>query len=158
MVSLIVAHARQFVIGYNGDMPWHLPNDLKHVKTLTTGQTIVMGRKTFDTLKKALPNRKNVVLTSNTSYEKPDATVIHNIEDIKSLEGEVFIFGGATIYEQTMHLVNTMYITYIDEHFGGDTFFPEYDLSDWDIVEKVSGQVDDKNKYPHTFYKLVRRS
>src|SRR5699024_5002308 len=140
MVSLIVAHARQFVIGYNGDMPWHLPNDLKHVKTLTTGQTIVMGRKTFDTVKKALPNRKNVVLTSNTSYEKPDATVIHNIEDIKTREDEVFLFGEATISELTMHLVDTMYITYIAEHFGRDTFFPEYVLSDWDIVEKVYGQ------------------
>src|SRR5699024_12617867 len=106
-----------FVISYKVDMPWHLHNDLKHVMTLTTGQTIVMGRKTFDTLGKALPNRKNVVLTSSTLYEKPDATVIHNIEDIKSLEVEVFIFGGATIYEQTMHLVDTMYITYIDEHF-----------------------------------------
>src|SRR5699024_2030325 len=130
MVSLIVAHARQFVIGYNGDMPWHLPNDLKHVKTLTTGQTIVMGRKTFNTLKNSISNHKYVFLMFNYSYLKSDAILIYNIVEIKSLEVYDFIFCGATIYKLTMYLVDTMYITYIDEHVGGNTFFPDYDLSD----------------------------
>lgn len=157
MVALIVAHAHQNVIGYRGDMPWSLPNDLKHVKALTTNQTIVMGRKTFDTLGRPLPNRRNVVLTSDKNYKREGVDVIHSLDDIEALDGQVFIFGGATIYEQTMHLVDEMYVTVIEESFGGDTFFPSYDLSEWEIVSEEKGQVDEKNKHPHTFYHLVRR-
>lgn len=156
MVSLIVAHAKQNVIGYKGDMPWNLPADLKHVKALTTGHTIVMGRKTFDTLKKPLPNRKNVVLTSNKDFSHDGVEVIHTIDDIKNLGGKVFIFGGATIYQQTMHLVDEMHVTVIEETFGGDTFFPDYDTDTWTVADKTAGQIDDKNRYPHTFYRLTR--
>ena len=95
MVSLIVAHARQNVIGFMGDMPWSLPADLKHLKELTTGNTIVMGRQTFETLKKPLPNRRNVVLTSNQNFSAEGFDVIHSIEEIESLPGKVFIFSAA---------------------------------------------------------------
>lgn len=157
MVALIVAHANQNVIGFNGDMPWSLPDDLKHVKKLTTNQTIVMGRKTFDTLGRPLPNRTNVVLTSDKNYQRDGVEIIHHIDEIEKLPGKVFIFGGATIYEQTMHIVDEMYVTVIEETFGGDTFFPSYNLSEWEIKDVEKGVVDDKNKYPHTFYHLVRR-
>src|SRR5690625_4208722 len=109
LVSLIVAHARQNVIGFNGDMPWSLPVDLKRLKSLTTGNTIVMGRRTFETLGRPLPNRKNVVLTTNKNFKADGITVIHSIDEIKNLEGKVFIFGGSTIYEQTMHLVDEIF-------------------------------------------------
>ena len=128
MVSLIVAHANQNVIGFKGDMPWSLPADLKGLKKHTTGNTIVMGRKTFETLGRPLPNRRNVVLTTDGNFKAEGVDVIHSIDDIKDLSGKVFIFGGSTIYEQTMHLVDEMYITVIDETFAGDTFFPVYDL------------------------------
>lgn len=157
MVSLIVAHARQNVIGFKNKMPWHLPNDLKHVKELTSGNTIVMGRKTYESLGKALPNRKNVVLTRSKDLKFPDADVIHDIEDIQNLDGEVFIFGGANIYKETMHLTQEMHITVIEENFAGDAFFPDYNLDEWDVVNKTKGTTDDKNILPHTFLHLRRK-
>lgn len=157
MVSLIVAHARQNVIGFNGDMPWSLPADLKKLKNLTTGNTIVMGRKTFETLQKPLPNRKNVVLTTNKNFSADGVEVIHSIEEIKHLEGKIFIFGGSTIYNQTMHLIDEMFVTVIDETFAGDTFFPAYDINSWTVEAKTEGIQDDKNRYPHTFYQLTRK-
>lgn len=156
MVSLIVAHANQNVIGFKGDMPWSLPADLKGLKKHTTGNTIVMGRKTFETLGRPLPNRRNVVLTTDENFKAEGVDVIHSIDDIKDLSGKVFIFGGSTIYEQTMHLIDEMYITVIDETFAGDTFFPAYDLNDWTIESSEEGIADDKNRYPHKFLHLTR--
>lgn len=157
MVSLIVAHAKQNVIGFKNKMPWHLPNDLKTVKRLTTGNTIVMGRKTYESLGRALPNRTNVVLSRNKDLSYPDATVIHTIEEIKNLPGKVFIFGGANIYRETCELVDEMFITSIEEVFAGDTFFPDYDLNEWDIISREKGNVDDDNIYPHEYLHLKRK-
>ncbi|KIH71980.1 dihydrofolate reductase [Salinicoccus roseus] len=158
MVSLIVCHAEQNVIGFKNKMPWHLPNDLKHVKKLTQGNTIVMGRKTFDSLGRPLPNRRNVVLTRNSDFDAEGIDVIHEVADIKELEGEVFIFGGSGVYNQTMDLVDEMHITRIHETFGGDTFFPEYDESEWELVSSEEGIIDDKNRYPHEFLHFRRRT
>ncbi|OZT78002.1 dihydrofolate reductase [Salinicoccus roseus] len=158
MVSLIVCHAEQNVIGFKNKMPWHLPNDLKHVKKLTQGNTIVMGRKTFDSLGRPLPNRRNVVLTRNRDFDAEGIDVIHEVADIKELEGEVFIFGGSGVYDQTMDLVDEMHITRIHETFGGDTFFPEYDESEWELVSSEEGIIDDKNRYPHEFLHFRRRT
>lgn len=158
MVSLIVCHAEQNVIGFKNKMPWHLPNDLKHVKKLTQGNTIVMGRKTFDSLGRPLPNRRNVVLTRNRDFDAEGIDVIHEVADIKELEGEVFIFGGSGVYDQTMDLVDEMHITRIYETFGGDTFFPEYDESEWELVSSEEGIIDDKNRYPHEFLHFRRRT
>lgn len=157
MVSLIVAHAKQNVIGFKNKMPWHLPNDLKHVKKLTTGNTIVMGRKTYDSLGRALPNRTNVVLSRNKELSYPDATVIHSVDEIKNLPGKVFIFGGANIYRETKDLVNEMFITSIEEVFAGDTYFPDYDLENWDVVSREKGNVDENNIYPHEYLHLKRK-
>lgn len=157
MVSLIVCHADQNVIGFKNKMPWHLPVDLKHVKKLTEGNTIVMGRKTFESLGRPLPNRRNVILTRNDDYEAEGADIIHDIEEIKNLPGKIFIFGGSGIYHQTMDLVDEMYITRIHETFAGDTFFPDYDLNGWEVAGRQEGTVDGKNKYPHEFLKLTRK-
>ena len=156
MVALIVAHAKQNVIGFNGDMPWSLPADLKRLKKLTTGNTIVMGRRTYETLGRPLPNRRNVVLTANKDFTAEGIDVIHSIDEIKELPGKVFIFGGSTIYRQTMHLVGEMYITVIDEQFAGDTFFPDYDLDEWTVESHEDGTIDSKNIYPHRFLHLTR--
>ena len=138
-------------------MPWHIPNDLKYVKELTSGNTIVMGRKTYESLGKALPNRRNVVLTRNKTLKLPDADVIHSIDDINKLDGKVFIFGGSRIYEETMHLVDEMFITVIEERFAGDAFFPDYNPDEWDIISETKGTMDDKNIFPHTFLHLRRK-
>lgn len=128
MKSIIVCHDQNRVIGIDNKMPWHLPNDLKRVKALTTGNTIVMGRKTFESLGKPLPNRRNVVLTTNPSFEHEGVDVIHSLDEIDQLEGHIFIFGGQGLYEQMMDRVDDMYVTVIEDKFQGDAFFPSIRL------------------------------
>ncbi|WP_414053709.1 dihydrofolate reductase [Macrococcus equi] len=157
MLSLIVCHDQNRVIGFENKMPWHLPNDLKRVKELTTGNTIVMGRKTYESLGKALPNRRNVVLTRDTDFKPGDADVIHTLEEIASLDGHVFIFGGQNLYEQTINLVHDMYVTVIEEKFPGDAFFPEYTFEEFTVDSIEEGTLDEKNLIPHHFMHLVRK-
>jgi len=157
-LSILVAHDQQRVIGVNNQLPWHLPSDLKHVKALTTGHTLVMGRSTFESIGKPLPNRRNVVLTRNKSFQHEGVDVIHSIEDIYKLPGHVFIFGGQTLFEAMIDNVDDMYITVIEDKFNGDTFFPPYTFKTWNIVSSIEGKLDDKNKIPHTFLHLTRKS
>ncbi|MEZ7609616.1 dihydrofolate reductase [Staphylococcus capitis] len=157
-LSILVAHDKQRVIGYQNQLPWHLPNDLKHVKQLSTGHTLVMGRKTFESIGKPLPNRRNVVLTNNHSFKHEGVDVIHSIEEINDIPGQVFIFGGQTLFEEMIDKVDDMYITVVDGKFQGDTFFPPYTFEDWKVESSVEGQLDEKNTIPHTFLHLVRRN
>lgn len=157
MLSIIVCHDQNRVIGYKNNMPWHLPNDLKRLKALTTGNTIVMGRKTYESLGKALPNRRNVVITRDESFKPNDADVIHSIEEINALEGHVYIFGGQNLYEQTIDMVEDMYITVIENKYPGDAFFPEYTFEDFTVESIEEGALDEKNIVPHHFMHLVRK-
>lgn len=156
MISLIVAYARHQVIGKDGVMPWHLPADLKHVKELTTGKTIVMGRKTFESLGKPLPNRRNVVLTRNQDFQADGVDVVHTKEEVLAL-GDVIIFGGSEVYKQFLDVVDRLYITEIDLETEGDTFFPEWNRAAFTVVDKRDGIVDEKNLYPHAFYVYERK-
>lgn len=156
-LSILVAHDQQRVIGYKNALPWHIPNDLKHVKQLSTGHTFVMGRKTFESIGKPLPNRKNVVLTRDNNFKPDGVEVIHTIDDIYNLEGHVFIFGGQTLFEVMIDKVDDMYITVVDGKHQGDTFFPPYTFEDWTVVSSEEGQLDEKNTIPHTFLHLVRK-
>ncbi|EHJ06759.1 dihydrofolate reductase [Staphylococcus simiae] len=156
-LSILVAHDMQRVIGFENQLPWHLPNDLKHVKQLSTGHTLVMGRKTFDSIGKPLPNRRNVVLTSNPNFNVEGVDVIHSLDEIKDLPGHVFVFGGQTLFEEMIDEVDDMYITVIEGKFRGDTFFPPYTFEDWEVESSIEGQLDDKNTIPHTFLHLVRK-
>lgn len=156
MISLIVAYAKNQVIGKDGDMPWHLPADLKNVKELTTGKTIVMGRKTFESIGKPLPNRRNVVLTRSRDFHPEGVVVVHTKEEVMAL-GDVIIFGGAEIYRQFLDVVDRLYITEIDLETEGDTFFPQWDREAYTMVDKREGIVDEKNQVPHTFYTFDRK-
>ncbi len=156
-LSILVAHDQQRVIGYKNALPWHIPNDLKHVKQLSTGHTLVMGRKTFESIGKPLPNRKNVVLTRDNNFKPDGVEVIHTIDDIYNLEGHVFIFGGQTLFEVMIDKVDDMYITVVDGKHQGDTFFPPYTFEDWTVSSSEEGQLDEKNTIPHTFLHLVRK-
>lgn len=156
-LSILVAHDQQRVIGYKNALPWHIPNDLKHVKQLSTGHTLVMGRKTFESIGKPLPNRKNVVLTRDNNFKPDGVEVIHTIDDIYNLEGHVFIFGGQTLFEVMIDKVDDMYITLVDGKHQGDTFFPPYTFEDWTVASSEEGQLDEKNTIPHTFLHLVRK-
>ena len=143
-LSILVAHDQQRVISYKNALPWHIPNDLKHVKQLSTGHTLVMGRKTFESIGKPLPNRKNVVLTRDNNFKPDGVEVIHTI-------------GGQTLYEVMIDKVDDMYITVVDGKHQGDTFFPPYTFEDWTVVSSEEGQLDGKNTIPHTFLHLVRK-
>ena len=156
MISLIVAYAKGQVIGKDGDMPWQLPADLKNVKELTTGKTIVMGRKTFESIGKPLPNRRNVVLTRSRDFHPEGVDVVHTKEEVMAL-GDVIIFGGAEIYRQFLDVVDRLYITEIDLETEGDTFFPEWDREAYTMVDKREGIVDEKNQVAHTFYTFDRK-
>lgn len=153
MISLIVAMDNNCLIGKENDLPWRLPADLQYFKQTTTGHTIVMGRKTFESIGKPLPNRNNVILTGNKDYHHEGVKVIHSIDELVSLEGEseLFVIGGATVYEQTMHVATRLYVTHIDEVFEGDTYFPEIDSSVWREVSRKQGVKDEKNPYAYYF-------
>ncbi len=153
MISLIVAMDNNRLIGKENDLPWRLPADLQYFKQTTTGHTIVMGRKTFESIGKPLPNRSNVILTGNKDYYHEGVKVIHSVDDLMSLEeeSELFVIGGATVYEQTMNVATRLYVTHIEEAFEGDTYFPEIDSSVWKEVSKKQGVKDEKNPYVYYF-------
>ena len=133
-LSIIVAMSSNRAIGINNTLPWHLTEDLKHFKSLTTGHTIIMGRKTYESIGKPLPNRRNIVVSRNLDTFYDDVEIVHSLEDafsISSNDEEVFIIGGSNIYEQSLNLVEYLYITEIAKAFEGDAFFPEIDKSLW---------------------------
>ena len=133
-LSIIVAMSSNRAIGINNTLPWHLSEDLKHFKSLTTGHTIIMGRKTYESIGKPLPNRRNIVVTRNLNTFYDGVEIVHSLEDafsISSNDEEVFIIGGSNIYEQSLNLVKHLYITEITKAFEGDAFFPEIDKSLW---------------------------
>ena len=122
------------VIGANNTLPWHISEDLKHFKSLTTGHTIIMGRKTYESIGRPLPNRRNIVISRNTEASYEGAEVVHSIEDAFSIcknDNEVFVIGGSNIYEQALSLVDYVYITEIKKSFSGDAFFPEINKQMW---------------------------
>lgn len=161
MLSIIVAVAKNNVIGKDNKLIWHLPEDLKRFKELTNGKTIIMGRKTFESLGKVLPNRKHIVITRDKkwSYNNENVMAINSIEDLKELienDEENFVIGGATIYEALMPYVSKMYVTEIDEEFEGDTYFPEI-TDEWKVQERIKGLTDEKNPYTYEYVTYVRK-
>ena len=162
MISFVVAMDQNRVIGFNNDMPWHLPNDLQHFKNITTGHTIVMGRKTFDSIGRVLPNRKHIVLTRSEQSFPEEVEVVRNTDEIlqyaKDHEAEeIFIIGGGELFKQMMPYVDKMYITLIEESFEGDVFFPEFDESEWELIEKEKGEKDERNPYNYYFLTYERK-
>lgn len=131
MISLIVAHDQNRAIGYENDMPWHLPGDLAYFKKMTMGKPIIMGRKTFESIGRALPGRTNIVITRNPAYEAANIMTVSSLEAALEvatpLHDEVMIIGGGHIFEQSLALAKRLYITEIDHAFNGDTYFPAYE-------------------------------
>lgn len=159
IVSIIVAIGENHAIGKNNQLLWHMPNDLKHFKDITSGRTIIMGRKTFDSVGKPLPRRRNIVVTRQDIII-PGCEVVKSIEDGLALckdEDEVFIGGGAEIYKLAMHLTDRIYLTIIHKSFDADTFFPEIDKLEWKEVKQENFEPDEKNPLPYSFITLERR-
>lgn len=145
MLSIIVAVAKNNVIGKDNKLLWHISEDLKRFKKLTIGHTIIMGRKTFDSLGRVLPNRKHVVLSHNPDFKVQDENVeiVHSIDDIKKYidsSEENFVIGGAMIYNLLMPYVTKLYITEIDKNFDGDSIFPKIDLEKWKEISRVKSE------------------
>ncbi|MFC7320641.1 dihydrofolate reductase [Halobacillus campisalis] len=163
MISFVFAMDKNRLIGKDNDLPWHIPRDFKFFKDTTWGQTIIMGRKTFESFGKPLPERKHIILTSDENYEVEDCEIIHSIDDIIRLnesypDVEWFVIGGSVLFEKMQPFADRMYMTYIDHEFEGDTFFPEYEEADWHLVEEKKGIKDEKNPYDYYFriYDRVR--
>ena len=160
-VSLIVAMDKNRVIGRNNDIPWRIPNDWQYVKKMTTGHSIILGRKNFESIGRALPNRRNIVLTRDRSFSFPGCEIAHSKEEALALcndEAEVFIFGGEEIYNMFLSDVEKMYITKIEHVFEGDTFFPEVDFTEWEECSREKGIKDEANPYDYYFHVYERRN
>jgi len=160
MISLIVAVDSQYLIGKNNQLPWHLPADLKHFKTLTTGNTIIMGRKTYQSIGKPLPNRRNIVVTRNKNFTAEGCEITDNLQEACKLcnaSNEIFVIGGSEIFKEAIHFVNRLYVTHIDAAFEGDTFFPEIDFQKWQKVEEFVFEADTKNLYNYSFVTYERK-
>ena len=158
IVSIVVAIAENNAIGKNNQLLWHLPADLKHFRLITTGHTVIMGRKTYDSVGKPLPNRRNIIITRQDIIIE-GCEVVKSIEDALALcaEEEVFIVGGAEIYRQAMHLTDRIYLTIVHQKFEADSFFPEINYNEWRETEREDHQPDEKNKLPYSFITLNRR-
>jgi dihydrofolate reductase len=161
-VTLIAAVANKNVIGNNNSLIWHLPEDLKHFKKLTTGHAVIMGRKTYQSIGKPLKERKNIIITRHKKFEAPDCFIAHSLEEALEMaknEKEVFIAGGSEIYQQSINLpqVKKMHITRVFAEFQGDAFFPVIDCEKWQIVERQDREPDEKNQYPYAFLVYERK-
>lgn len=156
MLSIVVAKAKNNIIGKDNKIIWNLPEDLKHFKELTTGHTIIMGRKTFESLGGVLPNRKHIIFSQNPDFKvnNENVEVVHSLLQIQDLiegEEETFVIGGAMIYNFLMPYVKKMYVTEINEEFDGDSFFQKINENTWKEVNREKGIKDEKNNLDYEF-------
>ncbi len=161
MLSIIVAVAKNNVIGKDNKLIWHIPADLKHFKEITSGHTIIMGRKTFESLGRVLPNRKHVILCNDMelNIENENVEVLEDVSMVKKYaddEEENFVIGGATIYRLLMPYADKLYITHINQEFDGDVTFPEINKDEWKVVSREKGITDEQNPYDYEFVNYER--
>ncbi len=152
--------AENRVIGVNNTLPWRLPADLKHFRQLTTGHAVIMGRRNYESIGKPLPNRTNIVVTQNPHYQAPGCIVVHSIDEAlrrAANDPEIFIIGGAKIYEQTLDRANRLYLTLVHATVSGDTYFPEFNRAQWIEREKEWHEADEKNSYAYSFITFDRQ-
>lgn len=163
-IAMIAAMAKNRVIGKDNGMPWHLPADLKHFKSVTLGKPVIMGRKTYASIGKALPGRTNIVITRSTDFRPADAHVvaspdeaIHFAQQHCSDADEIMVIGGGTIYSALLPRADRLYLTFIDAEIDGDTRFPDYDSeSQWQVTASEQHDADDKNPYAYQFVTLEK--
>lgn len=161
VLKILVATDEKGVIGKNNTLIWHLPADLKRFKELTTGQVVVMGRKTYESIGRPLPNRINIVITRQNDFQAEGVIIVHSLEEAilkaKSLHrGDTFIIGGAEIYNLALPLVDEIELTLLHDIFDGDAFFPKIDTNIWKLVSSERGLTDEKNPYQYSFQSFKR--
>ena len=165
-IALICAMARNRVIGRGNALPWRLPVDMKHFRALTTGHVLLMGRKTFESLGRPLPNRTNIVITGQRDYAAEGALVAHSLDDalalatkhVSSDSPEIFVIGGENLYAQMLPRADRLYITLVETEAEGDAWFPHFDHDQWQECERRVHPADDKNPYACVFSVLERKT
>lgn len=161
MISIVVSASDNHVIGSDGELPWYLPADLRHFRRITMGHTVVMGRKTFDSimarLGHPLPDRRNVVVTRDPAFAYDGVTVIHDVRSLSEIAGDVFVIGGGEIYRQTIDQTDTLYVTEVHASIQGDVTFPAIDPHVWREISRETHTRDDKNQYDYDFVTYERR-
>ncbi|MCB5223582.1 MAG: dihydrofolate reductase [Candidatus Cloacimonadaceae bacterium] len=157
-LSIIVAVDRNMLIGKNGTLPWHIPEDLRYFKQKTMGHPILMGKNTWLGLQGPLPGRLNLVLTRDKDFQAQGATVCHSVEDCLCHcdEGECFITGGAQVFRLFLPLISKIYLTRIEAEFEGDAYFPEFNLEEWELIK--SKELLSKTGYKLTFNEYIRKA
>ncbi len=161
MLSLIAAIGENRELGYKNKLLWHLPDDLKRFRELTTGHTIIMGRKTFESIGKALPLRKNIIITRQKNYVAPLCFLASSLEDALQLakdDGEVFVIGGAEVYRSALPLASKMYLTQVNKKCEADVFFPYFEGLDWRILRKEDHNADPQHPFSFSFFEYERIS
>ena len=159
-ISIIVATSQNNVIGKDNQLIWRLSDDLKRFKALTTGHHIIMGRKTFDSIGKALPNRTSIIITRQADYKAEGCIVVNSLEEALEkvpTDQEAFIVGGGTIYKEMMDKADKLYLTLVHNKFEGDTFFPKIDDKIWKSVKREDHMPNEKNTYAYSFIDYVRK-
>ena len=157
IISLIAAMGKNRIIGKNNSLPWKLPEDMKRFRELTQGKPVVMGRKTFESIGKLLPNRKNIIITHDKNYKIKDCVVVNSINSaLKAAKGskEIMIIGGEQIFREFLPMANKMHLTIIEEDFDGDAYFPEYNKNEWKEVKREEHKTE---KYKFVFVDLERK-
>ena len=159
IISIIAAVADNMVIGNNNSLPWNLPADLDYFKKNTLNKPVIMGAKTFESIGKVLPDRKNIILSFDIDYKAEGCIVATSIESALKEVGEneeVMIAGGASVYKQFLPLANKLYLTFIHHDFDGDTYFPEFDIKQWKEIKRIDNKADEKNPYSYSFVILEK--
>lgn len=162
MITIIAAIAKNNALGKNNDLIWHLPADLKRFKRVTTGHHIIMGRNTFESIGKALPNRTTIIITRNEEYVKEGCLIANSVEEALEMaqdDEQIFIIGGAQIYKYTIehNFADILDITLVHHEFEADAFFPEIDTNIWERVEREDFIADEKNKFDYSFIRFKKR-
>ena len=160
IISLIAAMDRNRIIGKNNALPWSMPADLKHFRDLTRGKPIIMGRKTFESIGRPLPDRINIIITRDQAYRAPGCVVVHTTDAALQAAGdapEVMVIGGGEIFSMFLGRSERMYLTYIDADFEGDARFPKYAADEWQETEREPHDADTTNPHPYTFVILERK-
>ena len=159
--SIVVAVARNGVIGRDNRLPWKLPKDLAYFKRVTMGHPVVMGRRTWQSIGKALPGRLNIVVTRNPSLEAPGATVVASLDEAWKAAGdaaEVSVIGGTSIFREALPIADRIHLTEVEADVEGDTFFPEFDRGEWIEQEVERHPADERHEYPFRIVLLTRRA
>ena len=160
MVTIIAAVGRNRALGKDNDLIWHLPADLRRFKSLTRGHHVIMGRKTFESLGKPLPNRTNIIVSRNPDYRAEGCIVVNSLEkalEIAQTDPKPFILGGAEIYKQALSFADQMDLTYVHEDFEADAFFPQFDPQEWEMTGREDFYKDEEHAYDYSFVQYKKR-